>query len=125
MASPDESTPSRGLAEHLFRHEAGRMVSILTRIFGTEHLDVAEDVVPDTLIQAMETWRLTGPPDNPPAWLFRVAKNKAIDVIRRKRHTLRFDFSDHEKILLNSEYTLAATMDTLWKEESVEDDLLG
>src|SRR4051812_21228461 len=101
------------------------MVSILTRIFGTENLQTAEDVVQDTLIQAMQTWKLTGPPENPAAWLFRAAKNKAIDVIRRQRHTLSFDFSDHEKILLNSEYTLAAAMETLWQEESIEDDLLG
>jgi RNA polymerase sigma factor (sigma-70 family) len=113
------------LPEHLFRHEAGRITSILTRIFGTENLQLAEDVVQDTLIQAMQTWKLTGPPENPAAWLFRAAKNKAIDVIRRQRHTLSFDFSDHEKILLNSEYTLAATMETLWQEESIEDDLLG
>jgi RNA polymerase sigma factor (sigma-70 family) len=113
------------LADHLFRHEAGKMVSILARIFGTENLETAEDVVQETLIQAMQTWRLTGPPENPAAWLFRVAKNKAIDVIRRQRHSIRFDFSDHEKVLLNSEYTLAATMETLGQEASIEDDLLG
>src|SRR5262245_23887619 len=101
------------------------MVAILTRIFGTENLQTAEDVVQETLLQAMQTWKLSGPPANPAAWLFQVARNKAIDVIRRQRHTVHFDFSDHEKILLNSEYTLAATMENLWKEESVEDDLLG
>lgn len=121
----DEHMEMNPMADHLFRHEAGRMVSILTRIFGTENLETAEDVVQETLIQAMQTWKLTGPPENPAAWLFRVAKNKAIDVIRRQRHSISFDFSDHEKILLNSEYTLAVAMETIWQEESIEDDLLG
>jgi RNA polymerase sigma-70 factor (ECF subfamily) len=53
-----------------------------------------------------------------------VARNKAIDVIRRQRHAVAVDFSD-DRILLNSEYTLATTLDTLWTESSVEDDMLG
>jgi RNA polymerase sigma factor (sigma-70 family) len=101
------------------------MVSILTRLFGTENLEVAEDAVQETLIQAMETWKVTGPPENPPAWLFSVARNKAIDAIRRNRHSVRFDFSDADRILLNSEYTLAATMETLWNAGPIEDDMLG
>ncbi|MDB5105970.1 MAG: sigma-70 family polymerase sigma factor [Fibrobacteres bacterium] len=113
------------LAAHFFRHESGRLVALLTRILGTENLEIAEDAVQETLIQAMETWKLAGPPENPPAWLFRVAKNKAIDVIRRQRHSVRFDFSDGDRILLNSEYTLATTMETLWNKSSIEDDMLG
>lgn len=113
------------MADQLFRHEAGRLVSILTRILGTENLELAEDVVQETLIQAMEAWKESGPPDNPPAWLFRAAKNKAIDALRRKRHTVRFDPEDGERILLNSEYTLSTTMENLWRESSIEDDMLG
>jgi RNA polymerase sigma factor (sigma-70 family) len=113
------------MADQLFRHEAGRLVSILTRILGTENLELAEDVVQETLLQAIEAWKESGPPDNPPAWLFRVAKNKAIDALRRQRHSLRFDFSDGDRILLSSEYTLSTTMEQLWKETSVEDDMLG
>ena len=78
----------------------------------------------DTLLQAMQVWKLKGIPDNPSAWLFRVAKNKAIDIIRRNKHSVQFDFSDNEKILLTSEYTLAATMENFWKEELIKDDLL-
>jgi RNA polymerase sigma factor (sigma-70 family) len=112
------------LTDHLFRHEAGKMVSVLTKIFGTENLELAEDVVQQTFIDAIHTWRFKSIPDNPSAWLFRVAKNKAIDTIRRNKHSVQFDFSDHERILLTSEYTLAATMDNLWKEELVKDDML-
>ncbi len=121
---PSSPEPVKQLTDHLFRNEAKKMVSVLTKIFGTENLQTAEDVVQDTLIQAMQVWKLKGIPDNPSAWLFRVAKNKAIDIIRRNKHSVQFDFSDNEKILLTSEYTLAATMDNFWKEEIIKDDLL-
>jgi len=72
-----------GLVDHLFRREAGKMVSYLTRIFGLSRLDLAEDVVQDTLCRALETWPIKGLPDNPSAWLMRVARNRAIDLLRR------------------------------------------
>jgi RNA polymerase sigma factor (sigma-70 family) len=112
------------LTDHLFRHESGKIVSVLTKIFGTENLETAEDVVQQTFIDAINVWKLKGIPGNPSAWLFRVAKNKAIDVIRRNKHSVQFDFSDSEKILLTSEYTLIPVMENLWKEELVKDDLL-
>jgi RNA polymerase sigma-70 factor (ECF subfamily) len=72
----------------------------------------------------MNVWKLKGIPDNPSGWLFRVAKNKAIDIIRRNKHSVQFDFSDNEKILLTSEYTLTTTMENFWKEEFIKDDQL-
>ncbi|MCI0489739.1 MAG: sigma factor, ECF subfamily protein, partial [Blastocatellia bacterium] len=51
-----------GLVDHLFRHQAGRMVSTLTRIFGPQHLDLAEEVVQDSLIKALEQWPFRGIP---------------------------------------------------------------
>ena len=81
---PSLNEPVQQLTDHLFRNESKKMVSVLTKIFGIENLETAEDVVQDTLLQAMNVWKLKGIPDNPSAWLFRVAKNKAIDVIRKK-----------------------------------------
>ena len=75
------------------------MMAVLTKIFGTENLQTAEDVVQETLISAINTWKLKGIPDNPSAWLYRVAKNKAIDIIRRNKHSLQYDFSDDKKLL--------------------------
>jgi RNA polymerase sigma factor (sigma-70 family) len=121
---PSLNEPVQQLTDHLFRNESKKMVSVLTKIFGIENLETAEDVVQDTLLQAMNVWKLKGIPDNPSAWLFRVAKNKAIDVIRKNKHSVQFDFSDNEKILLTSEYTLTATMENFWKEEFIKDDLL-
>jgi RNA polymerase sigma factor (sigma-70 family) len=112
------------LTDHLFRYESGKMVSVLTKIFGTENLQTAEDVVQQTFVDAINTWKLKGIPDNPSGWLFKVAKNKAIDIIRRNKHSVQFDFDDNEKKLLTSEYTLAAVMENLWQEELVKDDLL-
>jgi RNA polymerase sigma factor (sigma-70 family) len=73
------------LAEHLFRHEAGKLVSVLTGIFGLGHLQLAEDVVQDALIRALTTWPYYGVPKNPAAWLTQTAKNLALDVLRREK----------------------------------------
>jgi RNA polymerase sigma factor (sigma-70 family) len=100
------------------------MVAVLTKIFGAENLQTAEDVVQDTLLHAMHVWIDKGVPDNPSAWLFRVAKNKAIDIIRRNRYAVQFDFSDNERILLTSNYSFSATMDHFWHPEPVKDDML-
>tara|TARA_R110002050_G_scaffold204327_2_gene339754 strand:+ start:65490 stop:66698 length:1209 start_codon:yes stop_codon:yes gene_type:complete len=100
------------------------MVSVLTKIFGTENLETSEDVVQQTFIDAIQVWALKGIPENPSGWLFRVAKNKAIDIIRRNKHSVQFDFNNSHKTLLTSEYTLTTTMNNLWNEEAISDDML-
>jgi RNA polymerase sigma-70 factor (ECF subfamily) len=97
---------------------------MLTKIFGTENMETAEDVVQQTFIDAMRVWGLKGIPDNPSAWLFRVAKNKTIDYIRKNKHSLNYDFNEADRVLLNSEYTLVSTIDNLLKEELIKDDML-
>jgi len=66
-----------------FRHEFAHIVATLTRILGPRHLSLAEEVAQDALIKAMQTWPHDGAPSNPSAWLIQVAKNRAIDAIRR------------------------------------------
>src|SRR5580698_4579814 len=73
------------LADHLFRHEAGKLVSVLTGIFGIDRLQLAEDVVQEALIRALQTWPYYGIPKNPAAWLAQTAKNLAVDVFRREK----------------------------------------
>lgn len=73
------------LLDHLFRHQAGRMVAHLASVVGPAHLDLAEESVQDAMLRALGTWPHHGVPDNPGAWLFRVAHNVAIDAIRRKQ----------------------------------------
>ena len=74
-----------GLTEHLFRHEAGKLVAVLTGIFGIERLQLAEDVVQEAMVGALQTWPYYGVPNNPAAWLMQAAKNLALDTIRRER----------------------------------------
>ncbi|MBI4907417.1 MAG: sigma-70 family RNA polymerase sigma factor [Acidobacteria bacterium] len=72
------------LLDHLFRRESGRMVATLTAIFGSRHLEMAEEVVQDALIRALQLWPFQGVPDNPRAWLIRVARRFALDRLRRE-----------------------------------------
>ena len=71
------------MVDHLFRARAGQMVACLTRLFGPAHLELVEEVVQDALVKALQQWPYSGIPDNPGGWLFRVARNGALDVLRR------------------------------------------
>lgn len=73
------------LVEHFFRHEFGRLVAVLTRSLGVRRLDLAEDVVQAALLRAMQTWSRRGVPKDPAGWLYRTARNLAIDALRRER----------------------------------------
>jgi RNA polymerase sigma-70 factor (ECF subfamily) len=80
------ASPQTGLLlEHLFRHQAGRMVSRLARLLGPAHLDLAEETVQEAMLRALQTWPYQGVPENAGAWLFRVAHNAAIDAVRRNQ----------------------------------------
>jgi len=83
---PDRSrlNESELAVDHLFRHQSGKMIGALTRVFGARRLDLVEEVVQDALLRALEIWPYQGIPDNPSAWLIQVAKNRAMDVIRRE-----------------------------------------
>lgn len=112
------------LTEQLFRRESAKMIAVLTKIFGYKNIDFAEDVVQDTFEKALDNWSLNGIPDNPSAWLYKVAKNKAMDVVRSNKFSESFDFNSDDRDLLNSEYSIGYAMDVLWDENHIEDDLL-
>lgn len=71
------------LIPHLFRVEYSKITAVLSRLFGIEHMETAEDIASDTFLQAFETWPYKGIPENPTAWLYTVAKNKAKNVLHR------------------------------------------
>ena len=79
------TTDPIALVDHLFRRQAGQMVATLTRALGPRHLSLAEDAVQDALMTAMQQWPFRGVPDNPEAWLFKVARNRALDRLRHGR----------------------------------------
>jgi RNA polymerase sigma factor (sigma-70 family) len=109
-----------GVVEHLFRHEAGKMVATLTRIFGIEHLSLAEDVVQEALARALQTWPFYGVPKNPSAWIMRASRNLALDVVRRR------------KVFQNKQAEIIGLMDrdgvapdeAIFSEEQISDDRL-
>ncbi|GAB5473427.1 MAG: sigma-70 family RNA polymerase sigma factor [Maribacter sp.] len=79
------------LVEHIFRHEYGKIVSFLTYKFGPSQLEVIEDAVQEALLKAMQVWGYGEPPKNPTAWLLKVAQNRVIDTLRKKKHLVHVD----------------------------------
>jgi predicted RNA polymerase sigma factor len=108
--------------DHLFRREAGRMVAALTRLFGVHNLALAEDVVQDAFVRALEVWKQRGVPANPSAWLMATAKNRALDILRRER-TAR-TYAPVVGRLLESEWTLGPVVAEAFGESAIRDDQL-
>ncbi|WP_339792408.1 DUF6596 domain-containing protein [uncultured Imperialibacter sp.] len=72
------------LIPHLFRTEFGKITAVLCRRFGPDHVEVAEDIASETFMLAIETWTYSKIPENPTAWLYAVAKNKARNHLTRQ-----------------------------------------
>jgi RNA polymerase sigma factor (sigma-70 family) len=71
------------LLPHLFRTEFSRIVAVLCSHFGLEHMEAAEDIASETFLAACESWTYKAVPENPEAWLYSVAKNKAKNYLKR------------------------------------------
>lgn len=71
------------LGEHFFRHEYGRLVAVLVRRFGVARLELVEDAAQAALLAAVESWPATELPENPCAWLYRVAYNHCVGELRQ------------------------------------------
>jgi len=108
--------------DQLFRREWGKLVAVLTKLFGTENLQLAEDVVQETLLSALNNWKINGLPNNPEAWLFSAARNKAIDILRKQQ--LHQQYTRNITPLLKSEYSLSPTVHELVNANSIDDDQL-
>lgn len=72
------------LVEHFFRHEYGRLVATLSRRVGVHNIEAVEDAVQSALMTALESWKVAGPPQDPSAWLFRVAHNALLGDLRKR-----------------------------------------
>jgi RNA polymerase sigma factor (sigma-70 family) len=98
------------------------MAAVLTRLLGFQAIDLAEDIVQDTLLKAMTTWKYKGIPENPSAWLYTVAKRKAIDTLRQQQ----LHKQHHSEIsqALKSEWTLSSTVNTFFLNNEIEDSQL-
>jgi len=98
------------------------MIATLVRIFGVHNLALAEDVVQEAFLRALEVWKFRGMPDNPSAWLMATAKNRALDVLRRER-TAR-TFAPELGRMLESEWTLRPTVEEQFAAPAIKDDQL-
>jgi len=71
--------------KHLFQQEFSKMVAVISKLFGLQHIEIAEDIVSETFLLATETWEIKGIPKNPNAWLYLVAKQKTLHHFRRNK----------------------------------------
>lgn len=104
------------IVDHLFRHHYGKMVAILTRFFGLSHIETIEDAVQDTFIKATLQWRKQLP-DNPEAWLTKVAKNRTIDLLR----SIKSEKNRNNKITTGTD---AIALNDLFLDHEIEDSQL-
>jgi RNA polymerase sigma factor (sigma-70 family) len=105
------------LVDHLYRHEAGKLVAVLTGVFGPANIELAEDVVHDSLVEAMKDWPYKGLPDNPSAWLYKVARNKALNILNREKYKRLY--AAHLQQINNN-----ASDEDLFQKHTVQDDQL-
>ena len=117
---PTTSIPDT--VDDVFRRECRRLIAVLTRLLGPQNLQLAEDVVQEAFVAALGDWSAHGMPDNPAAWLLTAARRRAIDAIRRER-TRRTFATDLAKFL-DSDWTLAVTVDEAFSEKWANDDQL-
>jgi RNA polymerase sigma factor (sigma-70 family) len=82
---PEPGPPAPELPEHYFRHEFGRLVAVLSRRFGLARVELCEDAAQTALLRAVQAWSGRGVPDDKGAWLYRVAHNHVLDVLRHER----------------------------------------
>lgn len=101
------------LIDHLFRHQYGKMVSILIRIFGLKNIELIEDAVQDTFAKATVQWRKKVP-ENPEAWFTKAAKNRVIDLLRK----LDADQKRIEKLNYSAS---AIAFNNLFEKEEIQD----
>ncbi len=117
MSDPHERNPSL-VADDLFRREGARIVATLAARLGTHRLQLAEDVVQEALVRALQTWPYRGIPENPAAWLTQAAKNLAFDALRREQTWQR------KEAQITAEQERWLTRDELELDHQLTDDTL-
>lgn len=108
--------------DQLFRHESGKMVAVLTKVLGTANIDLAEDVVQDAIVEAINQWTYKGVPENPTGWIYNVAKFKALNFIKREK--LGQKHSAELAHFIRSESVMEPVADHFFSEEEIADDQL-
>ncbi len=107
------------LVEHFFRHESAKLIAVLTRAFGVRHLELVEDNVQEAMLAAVLAWRQRGIPSNPAGWIYRVARNRVLDALRRQ--------ATHQRVLSLAQQTeegIESLVEEWLSDEQVSDSLL-
>ncbi|HEX5713020.1 MAG TPA: RNA polymerase sigma factor [Solirubrobacterales bacterium] len=107
--------------EAVWRIESARLIAGLARM--VRDVGLAEDLAQDALVAALERWPESGIPDNPGAWLMTTAKNRAVDLARRREMARR----KGEELAREEDRRLGFGEDDLVErlDDEVGDDLLG
>jgi RNA polymerase sigma factor (sigma-70 family) len=77
--------PEKEAIKTLFQQEFSKMVAVISKLFGLEHIEIAEDIVSETFLLALKDWKAKGVPPNPAAWLYTAAKRKTLYHFRRNK----------------------------------------
>jgi RNA polymerase sigma-70 factor (ECF subfamily) len=105
--------------EYALRRDAGRINSVLIRIFGVEQIDAIEDAVQEALIKALRVWSIKGIPENQTAWLIQVAKNHLYDQFRKQNRLTSLD-----EEFRSVERAVSLTGDQFFFENEISEDQL-
>jgi RNA polymerase sigma factor (sigma-70 family) len=116
---PSETKVSQ-IVEHLFRQEAGKIISALTGSFGLRNLELIEDAVQEALLKALRLWSYGSVPPNPAAWLMQVARNQALDVLRRSNRWREKE----EEIVREQQLSDSLVASPIFSDEEIKDDQL-
>ncbi len=108
------------LVEHFFRHETGRLHGTLIRLLGVQNLALAEDIAQEAMLRALRTWSMGGVPENPSAWITRVAMNLARDALRHQRMSA----AKESAIITYLDQTIASSSSGRPSEHEIRDDAL-
>lgn len=107
---------------HLFRYEYGKLVSVLTKTFGSSNIELAEDVVQEAMLEALKQWEYKGVPDNPVGWIYKVAKYKAVNIVNQEKH--KREYTSDAAHQLQPESNIQPTLTHIFGEKEIADDQL-
>jgi len=118
----EDSTNISEKINHLFRYEYGKLVSVLTKAFGSTNIDLAEDVVQDAMLEALKQWSYKGVPNNPVGWIYKVAKYKAVNIVNKEKYKREYnsEITHH----LQSEWTVEPALNQIFTDKEIVDDQL-
>jgi RNA polymerase sigma factor (sigma-70 family) len=112
----DETTDRiRRTVDGIWAIESAKVIARVARMVGD--VGIAEDLAQDALVAALERWPVSGVPDNPGAWLTATAKNKAVDLLRRRERL------DRKQQQVGHEMTATASAVTVEDDAALDDDV--